>query len=64
MGRILETLDDGATTWDLVQALFPSRSSLDTFLAVSEVIGHLDLLELEGRIIAQERGGILHWSRA
>ncbi len=64
MARILDTLDEGATTWDLVQALFPSRSSLDTFLAVSEVIGHLDLLELAGRIIAQERDGILHWSRA
>lgn len=63
MARILEVLDEGATTWELVQILFPTRSPLDTFLAVSEVIGHLDLLELEGQIAAREEAGILHWSR-
>jgi len=63
MARILQALRDGATTWDLVQSLFPTRSPLDTFLAVSEVIGHLDLLELEGQIAAREESGILYWSR-
>ena len=60
--RVLETLHNGArTTWDVTEALFPNRSPLDTFLAVSEVIGHLDLLEMEGRIASQKTRGVLLW---
>jgi hypothetical protein len=60
--RVLETLHNGArTTWDVTEALFPNRSLLDTFLAVSEVIGHLDLLEMEGRIASQKAHGVLLW---
>lgn len=55
LDRILEALRAGArTTWDVTLPLFPGRSPLDTFLAVSEVIGHLDILEMEGYI---ERDG-------
>ena len=42
------------TTWDVTQVLFPGRTPMDTFLAISEVIGHLDLLEREGRIAGDE----------
>jgi glyoxylase-like metal-dependent hydrolase (beta-lactamase superfamily II) len=60
--RVLDALDAGArTTWDVTQALFPDRSPLDTFLAVSEVIGHLDLLEMEGRIVREEVNGVDVW---
>jgi hypothetical protein len=45
----------------VTDALFPDRSPLDTFLAVSEVIGHLDLLELEGEIAGQEVEGVVRW---
>lgn len=62
LARVLEALRYGArTTWDVTHALFPDTSPLDTFLAVSEVIGHLDLLEMEGRIAAQNAGGVLVW---
>jgi glyoxylase-like metal-dependent hydrolase (beta-lactamase superfamily II) len=56
LDRILQALRaaGACTTWQITLALFPDRSPLDTFLAVSEVIGHLDILELEGRI---ERDG-------
>jgi glyoxylase-like metal-dependent hydrolase (beta-lactamase superfamily II) len=61
--RVLDALRAGArTTWDVTQALFPDRSPLDTFLAVSEVIGHLDLLEMEGQIAGQETIGIITWT--
>jgi glyoxylase-like metal-dependent hydrolase (beta-lactamase superfamily II) len=61
-GRVLATLRDGArTTWDVVQVLFPNRSPMDIFLAVSEIIGHLDLLETEGRIAGRDAGGITYW---
>ncbi len=63
LDRILEALGAGArTTWDVTLALFPGRSPLDTFLAVSEVIGHLDVLEMEGRIEKHKPAGdIDHW---
>jgi glyoxylase-like metal-dependent hydrolase (beta-lactamase superfamily II) len=62
MARVLQTLGDGArTTWDVTQAIFPGLTPLDTFLAISEVIGHLDLLEIEGKIEAVEDAGVIHW---
>jgi glyoxylase-like metal-dependent hydrolase (beta-lactamase superfamily II) len=62
LDRILEALCAGAqTTWDVTLALFPGRSPLDTFLAVSEVIGHLDILEMEGRIGREPSGDIDRW---
>lgn len=55
---VVGALQAGArTTWDVTQALFPGRTPLDTFLAVSEVIGHLDLLEREGRIAGDDEDG-------
>ncbi|MBN1660005.1 MAG: MBL fold metallo-hydrolase [Anaerolineae bacterium] len=62
VARVLDALRAGArTTWDITLALFPARSPLDTFLAVSEVIGHLDLLEIDGRIACQPVDGIDTW---
>lgn len=63
LARVLHALGNGAqTTWDVTQSLFPNRSPLDTFLAVSEVIGHLDLLEMEGQIAAEYVSGVIFWS--
>jgi glyoxylase-like metal-dependent hydrolase (beta-lactamase superfamily II) len=62
VARVLDALHSGAqTTWDVTHSLFPDRSPLDTFLAVSEVIGHLDLLEMEGRIVGEENRGVIFW---
>jgi len=59
---VIQALQAGSqTTWDVTQALFPGRTPLDTFLAVSEVIGHLDLLECEGRIAAEQNGDAVSW---
>jgi len=63
LAQVLDALRDGArTTWKVVQVLFPNRSPLDTFLAVSEVIGHLDVLEMEGKIGEEVREGVSRWS--
>jgi len=60
--RVLKVLRQGArTTWEVTQALFPNLSPLDTFLAVSEVIGHLDLLEMEGEITNSKAGDVTVW---
>lgn len=62
LAHALDALRRGArTTWEVTQVLFPDRSPLDTFLALSEVIGHLDLLELEGKIVGEMAGEAILW---
>jgi glyoxylase-like metal-dependent hydrolase (beta-lactamase superfamily II) len=62
LARVMEAIHHGArTTWEVTQVLFPHRSPLDIFLAVSEVIGHLDLLEMRGQIAASKRDGAIQW---
>ncbi len=62
VARVADALRSGArTTWDVTLALFPNLSPLNTFLAVSEVIGHLDLLELEGTVLTQVVDGRATW---
>jgi len=63
LAQVLDAVRDGArTTWDVVQILFPNRPPLDTFLAVSEVIGHLDVLEMDGRIKSDGHTNTIRWS--
>jgi glyoxylase-like metal-dependent hydrolase (beta-lactamase superfamily II) len=65
LARVMDALRNGAcTTWDVTQNLFPGTSPLDTFLAVSEVIGHLDLLEMRGKITMTRSNGVLVWDLA
>jgi hypothetical protein len=65
MDRVLEALRQGArTTWDVTKLLFPDLSALDTFLAISEAIGHLEVLELEGVIASSPEGDVVIWSLA
>jgi glyoxylase-like metal-dependent hydrolase (beta-lactamase superfamily II) len=60
--RVAAALGNGvSTTWEITLDLFPNRTPLDTFLAVSEVIGHLDLMLAEGRVVREEVGGIDRW---
>jgi glyoxylase-like metal-dependent hydrolase (beta-lactamase superfamily II) len=63
--RVMDTLRRSVcTTWKLTDVLFPNRTPLDTFLAVSEVIGHLDVLEMEGKIVGQKVHGVFRWRAA
>lgn len=63
MARVLDALRRGAhTTWDVTHTLFPNLSPLDIFLAISETIGHLELLEMEGTIVGKDGNGAIHWS--
>jgi hypothetical protein len=46
----------------MVSALFRKLDLADTFLAVSEVIGHLDVLEQRGEAtIAADSAGLWHY---
>ena len=60
--RILEMLDEGAlTAHQIAGKLFADRDPINTFLAVSEVIGHLQWLETEGEVVQGKRGGVAWW---
>jgi glyoxylase-like metal-dependent hydrolase (beta-lactamase superfamily II) len=62
--RILELFDGHEmTTSRLVRQMFPTLDPLNFFLAVSEVLGHLELLESEGRISQAEYDGVIVWQK-
>jgi glyoxylase-like metal-dependent hydrolase (beta-lactamase superfamily II) len=59
---ILETVDGRAlTAHQIAGEFFPDRDPINTFLAVSEVIGHLQWLEAEGEVVQGKLGGVARW---
>ncbi|MBI4277243.1 MAG: MBL fold metallo-hydrolase [Armatimonadetes bacterium] len=51
------------TLADLTLTLFGNLDELNVVLAISEVVGHLDLLVMEGAAAVETRNGILHYAR-
>ncbi|HEX2240858.1 MAG TPA: MBL fold metallo-hydrolase [Actinomycetota bacterium] len=56
--------DDGKTPYELAQEVYPDVSGYDSFLAVSEVIAHLDLVVEDGDAFVEERDGISYYRMA
>ncbi len=62
LDHIEEQLGCCATTaFELCNILFPKLKSFDIFLGLSEVIAHLDVLEVEGRVRREESDGITRY---
>jgi glyoxylase-like metal-dependent hydrolase (beta-lactamase superfamily II) len=60
--HILELLDGNApTAYQVAHLLFPRLDPINLFLAISEVLGHLELLESEGRVRSVQRGDAIMW---
>lgn len=57
--RIADMLEVGGPTsaYDVMGELFPDLPATETFPGISEVVGHLDLLEDENRIAIETRDG-------
>jgi len=49
------------TPWEMTLAMFPKHLH-QLPLVLSEVLGHLDWLEADGRLRAEERGGVWHYA--
>jgi glyoxylase-like metal-dependent hydrolase (beta-lactamase superfamily II) len=49
------------TAFEIAAALFPGLRGIQVFLAVSEIIGHLDILEQEVRVVSQQEDGIVFY---
>jgi len=47
---------DGATAWNVAQAMFPGTDDVHRFLAVSEAVAHLDLAHTEGKLAYELSG--------
>jgi glyoxylase-like metal-dependent hydrolase (beta-lactamase superfamily II) len=54
---------EGKSGWTLANELFPSLEGFDNFLAVSEVLAHVDLLVADGRAEPVDRGGVTYYRR-
>ncbi len=63
--RLLDALNgEPRSLWDLTQSLFPRVTrGMDYFLALSEVLGHLDLLEDTGRARPEREAEAVKWRR-
>jgi glyoxylase-like metal-dependent hydrolase (beta-lactamase superfamily II) len=63
--QVLKALGGGETTvYALARQLFPELEEMELFLSVSEMVGHLEVLEAGGRVRReQDGGGRLHFQR-
>ncbi len=60
--RILDLLRAGPlTAHDIAGTIFPVRDVVNYFLALSEVIGHLQWLEVAGKVTCREVDGVAYW---
>jgi glyoxylase-like metal-dependent hydrolase (beta-lactamase superfamily II) len=64
-GRILDALNDRPrTVYELSQMLFAHLDPMGRFLALSEVLAHLEWLEVRGQATSQTENGVALWRQA
>ena len=56
--------DRPRTVYQMSEAMFPDLATGELFLGISEIVGHLDLLELEGRLCVEDHEGVYWYSAA
>jgi len=62
LARIVDEIAAGSrTAFDIGHTMWGRTAYVQVHLVMSEVIGHLELLEGDGRITADEVGGVLHF---
>lgn len=60
--KILAYFDEGpAHLWAITERMYGHLRPQQKFLAISEVLGHIDLLELDGRLQRRTEDGIVYW---
>ncbi len=60
--KILSKFDgQPRTLYEMTQLMFPKVPASDAYLTLSEVVGHFDLLEVEGRIARDMQHGVVYW---
>ena len=62
IGGLLD--DTGKTPYQLAEQLYPEKIGYEAFLAVSEVVAHLDLVVEDGNAVVEDRDGVTYYSAA
>jgi hypothetical protein len=52
---------DGGTAFDIARRFWEVTAQQEPFLVLSETLGHLDLLEEEGRLTAERDGALVRY---
>ena len=60
---ILDTMNGAVSAAELGHGLWPDVPGFDAYLVLSEVLGHLELLEESGNVRGLEDGGLVRWER-
>jgi hypothetical protein len=55
---------EAKTPYELAQEIYPRVTGYDTFLSVSEVVAHLDLVVEDGDAVVEERDGVTYYRSA
>ena len=55
---------EGKTPYEIAQEVYPHVSGYDSFLAVSEIVAHLDLVVHDGNAAVEERDGVTYYLSA
>ncbi len=55
--------DEERSAFEIAEPLFGRLNGVDSFLALSETIGHLDWLQEQGRVETSMREGVIYWRR-
>jgi glyoxylase-like metal-dependent hydrolase (beta-lactamase superfamily II) len=55
---------EGKTPYELAAEVYPHVTGYDSFLAVSEIVGHLDLVVHDGNAVVEERDGVTYYLAA
>jgi glyoxylase-like metal-dependent hydrolase (beta-lactamase superfamily II) len=53
--------DEGRSAWELANQIFSNLEGFDNFLAVSEVVAHIDLLVEQGRAEPVQQDGVTYY---
>ena len=53
---------EGQTPFQIAEAMFPHKMEQEAFLAVSEVIAHLDLVVDDGDATTEDRDGVIYYA--
>jgi glyoxylase-like metal-dependent hydrolase (beta-lactamase superfamily II) len=61
---ILRHVGAPRTAADVARELWRRLPVSQAYLALSETLAHLDLLERDGRVVATETGGVVRWRRS
>jgi hypothetical protein len=64
-GRLADLIEERPrSAYELAQAMWGNVAVTQAYLTLCEVLGHVDLLLQEGRVVEREEGGVVRFGAA